>query len=167
MSCVPLNLSRSLGVPCVFLCVARTATKSTVSQRPIPYEFARLCNKLILVSVCACARSCQKTRFKNENVPQTLKQTKQHHRQLVVLLHYTSNCWLLHKCRDISCVTAASRPRSIQQQLDKEYYLSHLHNTSHSRSNALKWCSKCHHVGTQFGSHSYTGICSLGEHMSA
>lgn len=22
------------------------------------------------------------------------------------LLHYTSNCWLLHKCRDISCVTA-------------------------------------------------------------
>lgn len=73
----------------------------------MPYQFARLCNKLILVSVCACARSCQKTKFKNENVPQTLKQTKQHHRQLFFFcctIQATVGCY-------INAVTSAVLPR--------------------------------------------------------
>lgn len=109
----------------------------------------------------------KKLKFKNEKVPQTLKQNEAAASTVGLVLHYTGNCWPLHKRRDISCASAASRPPSVRQQLDKEYYLSHLHNTSHSRSNALKWRSKCHDAGTQFGSHSYTGICSVAEHMSA
>lgn len=98
------------------------ATKSTVSQLLI--LFVGLCNKLILVSVRACACSCvtckrpKKTQNKTSTPSSNMKMNHNHWNKwnniptdvffFFFLTHNTGNCWLLHKCCDISCVAAVS-----------------------------------------------------------